>query len=159
MRLFGLLFIAVGLLGCASEKTLPDHASVFDKSVGGWISDSYDFSQSFTIRRADGTFTEQRFQVESYSKPPVMVVLGGKWKIEGRRYCVTYESATLPSWKSLVGKTQCLDIVQQATNSFQFLSQDGALMSERRVTRKEMRRFERYPFTFLSDAARARIKP
>lgn len=158
MRLIAIISITVGLIGCASTNTPEKQTSAGETVVGGWLFDNHDFSQSFTLRRSDGSFTQQRFQVESYSKAPVMVVLEGKWAIEGKRYCVTYDSATIPSWKSLVGQTQCSDVVKLTTNSFQYLSQDGLAVSERRVTQKEMRRFERYPFTFLSDAARARIK-
>ncbi len=158
MRNFLIVVMVSFLPGCVSTGCGLRGSSAHELAVGGWVFDNFDFSQSFTVRRSDGTFTEQRFQVEDDRKPPVLVVLEGTWRVFGKQYWVTYESVTLPSWGALVGTTRRLDIVGQERDSFYYFSRDGAPIVERRIKPREARRFEREPFAFLSAAARQRLE-
>jgi hypothetical protein len=99
-------------LSCSVAASQPSSAADRESQlVGTFLSNDFDFSQSLKIRTPKHTFTEYRYQVLDYSKPPaVALTLRGTWALKGRRYCETITQSSYPAWQSLVGRTQCHDV-------------------------------------------------
>jgi hypothetical protein len=123
--------------------------------VGTSLANDFDFSQSLKIRRADHTFTEYRFQVVDYAKPPaIALTLEGRWALKGRRYCETVTQVSYPAWKTLVGRRQCHDVVALTPDRLQYFSRDSAPIRERRISDSDAKQVARDPFYFISDVVR-----
>ena len=126
-----------------------------DQLVGVFLSNDMDFSQSLKIRRADHTYTEYRFQVLDYAKPPaVALTLQGSWTLKAKQYCETVTQASYAPWDALVGKRQCYDIVALTPDLLQYFSRDSAPIRERKLNEAVANSLLRDPFSFVPDAVR-----
>jgi len=125
-------------------------------AVGSWIFNDLEFSQSFTVRKRDRTFTEHRFQVIDYKKPAITLTIQGTWKISNGKYCETYTQTSYDKWHDLIGTTRCMDIIKQSESSFEYLSTDSAIVRERKLSKGDARRYTKVPFSFITpEAARS----
>ena len=153
------LFLAACLLSALSCAAPPQRGSAplsdDDQLVGVFLSNDFDFSQSLKVRRADHTFTEYRFQVPDYAKPPaIALTLQGTWALKAKQYCETVTQSSYAPWDTLVGKTQCYDIVTLTPDLLQYFSRDSAPIRERKLNEAESTSLLRDPFSFVSDAVR-----
>ena len=146
-----LIAIAV-LCGLSADVSAADRDS---QLVSTFLSNDLDFSQSLTIRRADHTFTEYRFQVLDYSKPPaIALTLHGTWALKPRYYCQTVTRCSYAGWHSLVGQTRCYQVVALTPDVLQYFSSDSAPIHERKLREHEAVAFARDPFSFVSQTVR-----
>jgi hypothetical protein len=123
--------------------------------VGTFLSNDFDFSQSLKVRRADHTFTEYRFQVGDYAKPPaIALTLEGTWALKEQQYCETVTQSSYAPWSALLGQTLCYDIVTLTPDLLYYFSRDSAPIREKRLNETRAASFLTDPFSFVSEAAR-----
>jgi hypothetical protein len=145
--------IAIAVLWVATARAAgPDRDS---QLIGTFISNDFDFSQSLVVRGADHTFTEYRFQVLDYAKPPaVALTLRGTWALKGRDYCQIVSECSYGAWHDLIGQTRCFRIVALTPAVLQYFSSDSAPIRERRVDARQAAALVRNPFSFVSQTVR-----
>ena len=153
------LFFAAYLLTVLScSAPVPPLSTLQDSErelVGVSLANDFDFSQSLKVRRADRTFTNYRFQVLDYAKPPaIALVLQGTWALKGKQYCETVTQSSYAPWNTLVGQTLCYDIVALTPNLLQYFSRDSAPIRERKLSETQAASLLRDPFSFVSEAVR-----
>jgi hypothetical protein len=153
------LFLVAGLLSTLSCATAPRRGSAppwnENSLVGVFLWDNFDFSQSLKVRRDDHTFTHYRFQVLDYAKPPaIALTLQGAWALKGKEYCETVTQLSYPPWKTLIGKSQCHEVLELTPGLLHYLSRDGAPIRERQLNAAEAASLLQDPFSFVSEAER-----
>jgi hypothetical protein len=140
------LFLVAGLLSTLSCATAPRRGSAppwnENSLVGVFLWDNFDFSQS-------------RFQVLDYAKPPaIALTLQGAWALKGKEYCETVTQLSYPPWKTLIGKSQCHEVLELTPGLLHYLSRDGAPIRERQLNAAEAASLLQDPFSFVSEAER-----
>jgi len=116
-------------VGCVSHDVPPPSSS--DMLVGIWKGD-IGFATWVINRRADNTFEERRIQLYSYQKPPVTFTATGTWSLEGVHYVKIYRSASAKVWQPAIGKRRGGKVMKISENDFQYLPDDGPLVTEKR---------------------------
>jgi len=151
-----LILSALATLGCAA--TGPGSAGPAQPETelaGMFLADNSDFSQFLKIRRTDHTYTEYRYQVLDFLRPPaIAVTLEGTWSVQGKQYRETVTRSSYEPWNTLVGQPQSFDIVQLTPEMLLYFSRDGAPIRERKLTPAEAAPLRRDPFSFVPDATR-----
>jgi hypothetical protein len=134
--------------GCASDQS--EHHLNKDESsvVGSWISTKFAFTQHYTIRRPDKTFKEYRFNSIEGDRKAATYTLKGTWEIKNHAYNLKYIN---PNGE---GKPHALEIYKHTPDLFEYVSNDGCPISERRATEAELQSLSGDPFGFISEEGR-----
>jgi hypothetical protein len=136
-------------VGCATEQQKQQLSKNEISLVGGWISTKFDFTQHYVERHADRTFTEYRFNAVEGDRKAATYVLKGRWKLKGKYYELTYDDV------NGAGKPYLLKIYKHTPDIFEYVSNDGCPISERRASEKELRDLSVDPFMFITPEARS----
>jgi hypothetical protein len=145
MRNYLTLTISLLAAGCAADH--PKHQLNKNEGalVGSWISTKFTFTQHYTIRRPDKTFTEYRFNAIEGDRKAATYTLKGTWEIKNHKYNLKYINANDE------GKPDSLEIYKHTPDLFEYVSYDGCPISERRATEAELQILSEDPFGFITE--------
>jgi hypothetical protein len=128
------------LLGCVADAA-DSNGSI--SLVGLWVEEGAT-GHAITLRKSDGTYRRKVAQLYDYAQPPIRYREDGHWRINGTHYLFAADHISESRWRKDIGKQRSLKILSNDTKLFKYLSTDGAVVEERKISEGSDVMFDRF---------------